>query len=166
MRGSDRSRAVSEARVADRRQRVIVLISTTIISALSATAAVAGLLAYVYALHRTNQTAARDEALALAETRRQTVNELRWRVVALEHSHKQARRHYRSRVQELEEAVQQTQREAREQAYQAQRLYVLALEESLTQVREELEKRPPDVKGALVRIAELLTTEERQSPAK
>src|ERR671935_2109727 len=119
-----RLEAVSEGRVADRRQRVIVLTSTTLISALSVAAAVAGLLAYIYALRRTNQTAARDEALALAETRRQTVNELRRRLAALEHSHKQARTHYRSRVRELEEAVEQTHREAREQAYQAQRLYV------------------------------------------
>ena len=140
---------------------MIVLTSTTLVSVLSAAAAMAGLLAYIYALHRTNQTAARDEALALAETRRQTLNELRRRIVALEHSHKQARTHYRSRVRELEEAVQRTNREAREQAYQAQRLYILALEESLTRVREELEKTPPDVKGALGRITELLTTEER-----
>jgi uncharacterized protein HemX len=125
---------------------VIVLTSTTLISALSVAAAVAGLLAYIYAL-------------------RQTVNELRRRVAALEHSHKQARTHYRSRVRELEEAVEQTHREAREQAYQAQRLYVLALEESLTQVREELEKTPPDVEGALARITELLTTEELRSRA-
>ena len=163
--GSDRSRAVSEGRVADRGQRVIVLTSPTLISVLSAVAAIAGLLAYIYALRRTNQTAARDEALALAETRRQTVNELRRRVAALEHRHKQARTHYRSRVRELEGAVERTHREAREQAYQAQRLYILALEESLTQVREELEKAPPDVQGALARITELLATEELRSRA-
>jgi len=144
---------------------MIVLTSTTLISVVSVAAAVAGVLAYVYALRRTNQTAAREEALALAETRRQTVNELRRRVAALEHSQRQARAHYRKRIRELEEAAEQSRRDAREQAYQAQRLYILALEESLTQVREELEKAPPDVEGALARIRELLAPGELRSNA-
>jgi hypothetical protein len=62
---------------------VLLHASTTLIGAVSAAAAVAGVVVYVYGLRRANQTAARDEALALAETRRQMVNELRRRVAAI-----------------------------------------------------------------------------------
>jgi biopolymer transport protein ExbB/TolQ len=134
--------------------------SATLISAISAAAALAGVLAYVYGLRRANQTAARDEALALAETRGQTIHELRRRVAALERGQKEARAYHRRRVRELEEALERTRRDAREQAYRSQRLYVLALEEALAQVREELEKGPPDIEGALVKIHELLADEE------
>jgi len=139
---------------------------TTLISAISASAALAGVLAYAYGLRRANQTAARDEALALAETRRQVVEELRRRVAALEHGQKEARTHHKRRVRKLEESLEQTRREAREQAYQAQRLYVLALAESLTSIREELGKAPPNVQGALARIEELLPDEELRSSAR
>jgi hypothetical protein len=130
--------------------------STTLIGAVSAAAAVAAVLIYLYGLRRADHTAARDEALALAETRRQTVNELRRRVEALEHGQKEARAYHRKRMRELERALERTRREAREQAYRSQRLYVLALEEALAQVREELVKGPPDVGAALAKIEELL----------
>jgi uncharacterized membrane protein YccC len=116
-------------------------------------------------LHRGNQTAARDEALALAETRRQVINELRGRVAGLEHGQKQARAYHRRRVRELEESLARTRKEAREQAYGSQRLYVLALGEALAQIREELEKSPPNVEGALARIEELLADGVRHSRA-
>ena len=137
--------------------------STTLIGAVSAAAAVAGVLVYVYGLLRANQTAARDEALALAETRRQMVNELRRRVAALEHGQKEARAYHRARVRKLEQALEQTQRDAREQAYRAQRLYVLALGEALARLREELEKDPPNVEGALAKIQEMLADEKLRS---
>jgi hypothetical protein len=130
--------------------------STTLIGALSAAAGLAGVLAYVYGLRRVNQTAARDEALALAETRRQMVSELRRRVAVLEHGQKKARTYHRRRVRELEKALERAQLDVREQAYRSGRLYVLALSEALTQIREELEKGPPDVERALARIQELL----------
>lgn len=136
---------------------------TTLIGAVSAAAAVAGVVAYVYWLRRADQTSARDEALALAETRRQTMDELRRRLTSLEHGQKQARASYKRRVRELEESLDQTRREAREQAYYMQRVYVLALEDSLTGIREELDKRPPNVKGALARIEELLADQELHS---
>ncbi len=139
--------------------------SNTLIGAVSAAAAVAAVLIYLYGLRRADQTAARDEALALAETRRQTVNELRRRVAALEHGQKEARAYHRKRVRELEESLERTQREAREQAYRSQRLYVLALEEALTEIREELEKGPPDVDGALAKIQELLADGELHTSA-
>jgi len=139
--------------------------STTLIGAVSAAAAVAGVLVYVYGLRRANQTAALDEALALAETRRQVVDELRRRVAALEHGQKEARAYHRKRVRELEEPLERTRREAREHAYQSQRLYVLALEEAVTEIREELEKHPPDVEGALAKIQELVAGEEPHTRA-
>jgi hypothetical protein len=139
--------------------------STTVISVISATAALAGVLAYIYGLRRTSQATARDEALALAETRRQMVNELRRRLAALEHGQKQSRTHYKARVKKLEGALERTRREAREQAYQAQRFYVVALGESLARIREELEHVPPNVEGALARLDELLADNELRSSA-
>jgi biopolymer transport protein ExbB/TolQ len=139
--------------------------TTTFVGAVSAAAAVAAVLIYLYGLRRADQTAARDEALALAETRRQTVNELRRRVAALERGQKEARAYHRRRVRELEESLERTRREAREQAYRSQRLYVLALEEALTEVREELEKGPPDVEGALAKIQDLLADGELHTSA-
>lgn len=137
--------------------------STTLIGAVSAAAAVAGVVVYVYGLRRANQTAARDEALALAETRRQMVNELRRRVASLEHGQKEARAYHRARVRELKQSLERTQRDAREQAYRAQRLYVLALGEALARIREELEKDPPNVEAALARIQEMLADEKLRS---
>jgi len=139
---------------------VILYTPTTLIGAASVAVAFAAFLAYVYGLRRADQTAARDEALALAETRGQMVAELRRRVTALERGQKQARTHYKRHLHELEEALEQTQREAREQAYQTQRLYVLAFGEVVGDIREELEKTPTDVEGALARIAELLADEQ------
>jgi biopolymer transport protein ExbB/TolQ len=139
--------------------------SSTLVGVVSAAAAVAGVLIYVYGLRRAAQTAARDEALALAETRRQMVNELRRRVAALEHGQKEARAYHRRRVRQLEEALERTRRDAHEQAYRSQRLYVLALEEALAQIREELEKDPADVEGALAKIHELLADGELHTSA-
>jgi hypothetical protein len=140
--------------------------SATLISAISAATALAGVLAYVYGLRRANQTAARDEALALAATRAQMVTELRRRVAAVERRRKRARTYYKGRIRELEESLEQTRRDAREQAYQVQRLYVLALAESLARLRDELEKSPPDVEGALSIIHEFLADEELRSSTK
>jgi biopolymer transport protein ExbB/TolQ len=142
---------------------VLLHASTTLIAAVSAAAAVAGVVVYVYGLRRANQTAARDEALALAETRRQMVNELRRRVAALEHGQKEARAYHRARVRELKQSLERTQRDAREQAYRAQRLYVLALGEAMARIRDELEKDPPNVKAALARIQEMLADEKLRS---
>jgi hypothetical protein len=56
----------------------------TLVAAASAAATVGSLLAYVYFARRSEAHAARDEALALAETRRQVIVDLRWRVRELE----------------------------------------------------------------------------------
>lgn len=58
--------------------------TATLISVLSAVVGVAGLLAYLYSLRRTEHSSARDEALALAEMRRQMVTELRSRLELVE----------------------------------------------------------------------------------
>jgi hypothetical protein len=49
----------------------------TLLAAASAATAVASFLAYLYFMRRSEAHAARDEALALAETRRQVILELR-----------------------------------------------------------------------------------------
>jgi DNA anti-recombination protein RmuC len=137
--------------------------TATLISAVSAAAALVGLFAYLYGLRRADRSAAREEALALAETRREMVTELRERLDSLERRRKQAGASYEQRIRELEDALEQTRQDAREQAYRVQRLYVLALAESLARLRDELEEFPPNVEGALARIRELLADEELRS---
>jgi DNA anti-recombination protein RmuC len=137
--------------------------TATLISAVSAAAALVGLFAYLYGLRRADRSAAREEALALAEMRREMVIELRERLDSLERRRKQAGASYEQRIRELEGALQQTRRDAGEQAYRVQRLYVLALAESLARLRDELEKFPPNVEGALAKIGELLADEDLRS---
>jgi hypothetical protein len=137
--------------------------TATFISVVSAAAALGGLLAYLYGLRRADRTAAREEALALAETRRQMVIDLRERLDSLERRRKESTVSYEERIRDLEGALAQARREARDQAYQVQRIYVLALVESLAGLREDLEKFPPNVEGALARIHEILAEEEVRS---
>jgi hypothetical protein len=66
----------------------------TVVSIVSASAAVVGMLAYLYSLRRAEQTAARDEAIALAELRKEMVSELLRRLAVSER-----------RVRELERAL-------------------------------------------------------------
>jgi hypothetical protein len=56
---------------------VMVASSLSIVNAASAAIALASLLGYLLSLRTTTRSAARDEALALAETRAQTILELR-----------------------------------------------------------------------------------------
>jgi hypothetical protein len=60
------------------------------------------------------------------------------------------------RIQELETALEDARAEAREQAYQIQRLYAIGLADVLVGVRRDLEAVPADVERALRRIRELL----------
>jgi hypothetical protein len=62
----------------------MLAVDATVASIVSAAAAVVGMLAYLYSLRRAEQSAAREEAVALAELRRQTVIELERRVAELE----------------------------------------------------------------------------------
>jgi hypothetical protein len=120
----------------------------TIIAAASATAAVGSFLAYLYFVRRSEAHAARDEALALAETRREVIVDLRRHLAASER-----------RVRELETTLQRTETEAREHAYQMQRFYATSLSDLLRDVQAELEGEPPNVQRALARVRDLLDGE-------
>src|SRR5439155_13851142 len=120
-----------------------------------AAAAIVTLFAYLYSLRGARQTAAREEALALAETRAQVIAELRERLGSVERHHRRTQADCERRIRELEEALEQTRREAQDRACQVQRLYMLALAESLRRLRSELEQTPPDIEGALATISDL-----------
>jgi DNA repair ATPase RecN len=100
------------------------------VAVVSALAAVASLLLYVHSSRRDDQDSARAEALALAETRAQTIAELRAALRSLE------------------------------RAYQAQCYSTTAFAEVLAGVHGDLEEAPPDVEAALTRIRALLAAAE------
>src|SRR5215213_2243477 len=95
--------------------------TATIVAAVSAAAAIGTLLVYLHVARRTDIDAAREEALALAETRRQAIAELERRLASLERQHRTAAEASARRIRELEHALVKTNAEAREQAYQMQR---------------------------------------------
>jgi ferredoxin-NADP reductase len=121
----------------------------TVLAVLSALAAIGTFLAYVYFVQRSNANAAREEALALAETRREVIEDLTARLASCD-----------QRTRELETTLEAARAEAREQAYQAQRLYTMGLAEVLEGVRHDLESAPPDVENALSRIRQQLAREQ------
>jgi predicted nucleic acid-binding Zn-ribbon protein len=53
---------------------------TSVVATLSALVGLASLLVYLYFVRRSDFAAAREEALALAETRRETIRDLRARL--------------------------------------------------------------------------------------
>jgi hypothetical protein len=120
----------------------------TIIAVASAGAAVGSFLAYLYFQRRSEAHAARDEALALAETRGEVIVDLRRHLVASER-----------RVRELEATLQIMEAEAREQAYRMQRFYATSLSDLLHDVQSDLEGEPPNVQRALARVRNLLDGE-------
>src|SRR5215218_2778529 len=121
----------------------------TVLAVLSALAAIGTFLAYVYFVQRSNANAAREEALALAETRREVIEDLTARLATCD-----------QRTRELETTLEAARAEAREQAYQAQRLYTMGLAEVLEGVRHDLESAPPDVENALSRVRQQLAREQ------
>jgi hypothetical protein len=129
---------------------------TTVIAALSAFAALASLFLYLYFGRRSDLAAAREEALALAETRRQVIRELRARLESLERRHKRATADCERRTRELQTALDETRTQARDEAYRTQHFYAAALSDLLTDLRRDLERMPPDVDAALTRIRKLL----------
>jgi hypothetical protein len=135
---------------------------TTIIAALSAFAAVASLFLYLYFGRRSDLAAAREEALDLAETRRQVIRELRASIDSLEEQDKRARADCARRIRDLRAALDKTRVQARDDAYQTQHFYAAALSDLLNGLRTDLERTPPDVEAALTRIRKLL---DRQRPA-
>jgi hypothetical protein len=131
----------------------------TIIAAASAAAAVATFLAYLYFARRSEAHAARDEALALAETRGQVIVDLRLRLAALEHQLTETTADSEERVDELERALRETQAEERENAYRLQRFYATSLSDLLRDLQADLESVPPNLNRVLARVHELLDGE-------
>jgi hypothetical protein len=132
---------------------------TTVIAALSAFAALASLFLYLYFGRRSDLAAAREEALALAETRRQVIAELQARVETLEDRHRRTKGDSERRIRELRAALDKTRMESREEAYQTQHFYAAALSDLLGDLRTDLERTPPDVDAALARIRKALASD-------
>src|SRR5437773_382315 len=132
---------------------------TTAVAALSAITAVASFLAYLHFVRRSDLVAAREEALALAETRRQVIRDLRERLKSADERHERAKADSRRRIRELQGALNRTRAQAGKDAYQTQHFYAAALSELTNELLADLERRPPDVEAALVRIRTLLTSE-------
>ncbi len=131
----------------------------TFIAAASAAAGVATFFAYLYFARRSEAHAARDEALALADTRGQVIVDLRLRVAALEQQLTKTTAESEERVRELERALQETQAEERENAYRLQRFYAASLSDLLRDLRTDLESDPPNLNRVLARVRSLLDGE-------
>jgi hypothetical protein len=129
-----------------------------VVAALSGFTALASVLLYLHFGRRSELSTAREEALALAETRGQVIAELQRRLDSLELRHERARSDCARRVGELQRALEQTQRQARDEAYRTQHFFSAALSDLLNDLRNDLEPEP-DVQGALARIRKLLTDE-------
>jgi uncharacterized membrane protein YccC len=129
---------------------------TTVIAALSAFAALSSFFLYLYFVRRSDLAAAREEALALAETRREVIRELRGRLESLERRNKRAKADRERRIRELQAALDTTRKQTRDEAYRTQHFYASALGDLLNDLRSDLERMPPDVDAALIRIRKLL----------
>ena len=134
-------------------------IVTSVIAALSAFAGIASASLYLYFGRRSERAAAREEALALAETRRQVIADLRVRLEAFEHRHKRTKAECARRVGDLQAALENAQVQARDEAYRTQHFYSAALSDLLNDLRGDLEQSPPDSQTALARIRKLLAGE-------
>jgi hypothetical protein len=132
---------------------------STVIAALSAFAALASAFLYLHFGRKSELAAAREEALDLAETRRQVIFDLRGRLESLERRHERMKAECERRARELETALHATAMEAREDAYRTQHFYAAALSDLLNDLRDDLERIPPDVETALVRIRRLFAGE-------
>jgi uncharacterized protein YukE len=129
---------------------------TTVIAALSAFAALASLFLYLYVVRRSDLTAAREEALALAETRRQVIAELRRRLDSYEAEHRRTKADCDRRTRRLQSALDKAQAQARDEAFQTQHFHATALSDLLGSLGTDLERVPPDVDAALARIRKAL----------
>jgi hypothetical protein len=132
--------------------------TATLVAAVSAVATIGSFLVYLYFVQRSNANAAREEALALAETRREVIADLRADLTSSDESRRRLETDSKKRIRELETALENARTEAREQAYQIQRLYAIGLADVLAGVCSDLEAVPPDVERALRRIRELLAS--------
>ena len=132
---------------------------STVIAALSAFAAVASVFLYLRFGRRSELASAREEALALAETRRQVIGELQGRLDSLQRRHKREKADCERRVRELHTALDKTRTQAGEDAYRTQHFYSAALSDLLNDLRSDLERIPPDAEAALAHIRKLLAGE-------
>jgi hypothetical protein len=132
---------------------------TTAIAAISAAAAVVTLFVYLYVVRRSDLVSAREEALALAETRRQVIRELRDRLKTAEERQKRTKADSERRIRELQAALGRTRSQARKDAYQTQHFYAVALSDLSKELLADLERTPPDITAAVARIRQLLTAE-------
>ncbi len=132
---------------------------STLVPVLSAIAAVVGVVLYLYFGRRSELNAARDEALALAETRRQVIQDLRGNLASLKQRQKRMRAEDELRIRRLQSALDRTRAQAREEAYRTQHFYAAMLADLLNDLRGDLERTPPDVGAALARIRKLLAGE-------
>ncbi len=130
------------------------------VAALSGLVAVATLFAYLYFVRRSDLVAAREEALALAETRRQVIRELQERLKSVEQRQKRTKADRERRIRELQAALDRTRAQARKDAYQTQHFYAAALSDLLNDLLDDLGRTPPDVEAALVRTRKLLASED------
>jgi ABC-type anion transport system duplicated permease subunit len=133
--------------------------TTAAIAAASAAATVGTFFAYLYFVQRSEAHAAREEAMALAETRGEVIVDLRRRLRLLERLLRDTTEALERRVRELEATLQRTEAEARDQAYRMQRFYSASLSELLRTVQADLEQDPPNVERALRRVRQLLDGE-------
>lgn len=133
--------------------------TATLIAAVSTAATIGAFLAYLYYLRRSGVENAREEALALAETRGAIIADLQAQLKSAQRDHERSERAYKTRIKELEAALAAAHAESREQAYQTQRFYSAAFADLLGSVRSDLEAVPPNVDAALTRIRELLADE-------
>ena len=138
---------------------LLAITTTSAIAAASSAAAIGTFFAYLYFARRSEAHAAREEALALAETRGAVIRDLRMRLAVLERGLRETIEDRDTRVRELETTIQATETEARENAYRMQRFYAASLSNLLRDVQVNLEKEPPNVERALRRIRELLDGE-------
>ena len=132
--------------------------ATASVAILAGLATIGSFLAYLYFVQRSKANDARDEALALAATRREVIADLRTQLASSEESRMRLETQADRRIRELETALVDARAEAREQAYQTQRLYAIGLSDVLAGVRRDLEAVPADVERALRRIRELLAS--------
>jgi hypothetical protein len=130
--------------------------TATFVATLSAVATIGSFFAYLYFGRHSNANAAREEALALAETRREVIEDLRNRLASSDERHRRLKAKREKRVRELEKALDNARTEARDQAYQMQRLYAIGLADVLAGIRSDLAAVPPDAEGALERIRKLI----------
>jgi len=138
---------------------LLAISAATAIAAASAAAAIGTFFAYFYFARRSDAHAAREEALALAETRGEVIGDLRLRLATLERRLRETTENCESHVRELETAIRAKETEARENAYRMQRFYAASLSDLLSDVQGNLETDPPNLERALMRIREVLDGE-------